>query len=337
MMTTFTVAAVQAEPVWLDVEGTLAKTEQLIEDAASSGASLIAFPEVWLPGYPMFLWLGTVASQMPLISRYHETSIAADGPEIERVRRAARRHRISVVFAFSERDRGTLHIAQMAIDDQGEVLFHRRKVKPTHVERALFGEGDGSDLVVVDTPLGRLGALACAEHAQPLSKYAMYAQGEQIHVASWPCFGLYRGTAWGLGPEMNLAATQVYAFEGGAFVIAATQVISQAGVDLFATTDEQRALLLPGGGFSRVFAPDGQQISTDLAEDDEGLVLAEVDLSRISVAKNAFDPAGHYSRPDVTQLIHHRTPREAVIDDESSSSRPTIPSIADVLDADDQS
>ena len=309
----YIVAAVQAEPAWLDLEGSIAKTECLIEEAATAGASLVAFPEVWIPGYPHFLWLGTVASQMPYIARYHESSITADGSEMARIRDAARRHSITVVLGYSERDAGTLYISQIAIGPEGEVLFHRRKVKPTHVERALYGEGDGSDLTVVDSPLGRLGALSCAEHVQPLSKYAMYAQNEQVHVASWPCFGLYRGTAWALGPEINLAATQVYAFEGGTFVIAATQVISAAGVDIFATTDEQRALLLPGGGFSRIFGPDGSQISTDLDENEEGLVLAEVDLASIALAKNAFDPAGHYSRPDATQLIHHRGRREPVV------------------------
>ncbi|WP_405867676.1 carbon-nitrogen hydrolase family protein [Streptomyces sp. NBC_01515] len=309
----FRAAAVQAEPVWLDAAAGVAKTVDLIAEAARGGAAIIAFPEVWIPGYPHFLWLGSVAAQVPFVGRYHANSLTVDGPELTAIRRAARQHGITVALGYSEKVYGSLHISQTVIAADGTVLLHRRKLRPTHVERSLFGEGDGSDLKVVDSPLGRLGALNCAEHVQPLSKYAMYAQGEELHIASWPCFGLYRDVAHQLSAEANIAATQVYAIEGGSFVLMATQVISPAGIDLFATTDEQRRLLSAGGGCSRIYGPDGRMITKALDEGEEALVYAEIDLDEISIAKNAYDPAGHYARPDATYLVHHREPRRPVV------------------------
>ncbi len=313
MAAAYRVAAVQAEPVWLDLDATVDKTIALIEQAAAHDVALVAFPETWIPGYPLFLWLGAVAGQMPQIARYHANSVTVDGPQLTAIRQAARRNGVTVALGHSEKDHGSLYMAQTLIGADGDVLLHRRKLKPTHVERSLFGEGDGGDLRVARTPLGRVGALNCWEHLQPLSKYALYAQHEQVHIAAWPAFGLYRGVAYALSAEANLAATQTYALEGGCFVIAATQVIGDAAFEAFATTDEQRALLGAGCGASRVFGPDGAPLGTPLADDAEGLLVAEVDLAQIDLAKNAADPAGHYARADVTRLLLDDRPRTPVI------------------------
>lgn len=313
MPTAYRVAAVQAEPVWLDLHATTDKTVSLIDEAADAGAALVAFPETWLPGYPLFLWMAPVAAQMPFIARYYANSVTLDGPHMTAVRRAARRRGITVVIGHSEREHGSLYMAQSIIGPDGAVLLHRRKLKPTHVERSLFGEGDGSHLAVVDTPLGRIGALNCWEHIQPLSKYAMYAQHEQVHIASWPTFSVYKGVAHALGAEANMAATQTYALEGGCFVLAATSVLSAEGIGVFASLDEQRGLIAPGGGSSRVYGPDASLLSAPLDEHTEGLVLADIDLAFIDLAKNAADPAGHYARPDATRLLHDQQPKSPVL------------------------
>ncbi|MGW2740994.1 carbon-nitrogen hydrolase family protein [Streptomyces sp. NPDC001450] len=313
MPTTYRVAAVQAEPVWLDADATVEKTIGLIEEAAAQDVALIAFPETWIPGYPTFLWLGAVAGQMPYVARYHANSMTVDGKHLTAIRQAARRTGVTVALGYSEKDHGSLYIAQTLIGPDGAVVLHRRKLKPTHVERTLFGEGDGSHLKVVDTPLGRLGALNCWEHLQPLSKYAMYAQHEQVHIAGWPAFGIYKGIAYALSAEANMAATQTYALEGGCFVLAATQVISETGIDVFASTDEQRALITAGAGSSRIFGPDGAPLGKPLDEHAEGLVIADVDLSLIDLAKNAADPAGHYAKADATRLLFDNRPKPAVV------------------------
>ncbi len=190
----FKAAVVQAEPAWLDARAGVDKAVLLIGEAAGNGARLIAFPEAWIPGYPHFLWLGPQAWGMQFVGRYHENSIVIGDELFGRLARAAADHRITVVIGVSERDKGSLYMAQFVFGADGTVVNTRRKLKPTHVERVLFGEGDGSDLAVHDIEgIGLLGALNCWEHLQPLTKYAMYGLGEQVHVASWPSFCLYRG------------------------------------------------------------------------------------------------------------------------------------------------
>ena len=309
----FRAAAVQAAPAFLDLDGTVDKAVALIEEAAKGGAQMIAFPETFIPGYPWFIWLDSPAWGMQFVQRYHDNSLVYGSPQADRLAKAARDNSIMVVMGQSEKDGGSLYMGQWIIGPDGETVAMRRKLKPTHVERTVFGEGDGSDLSVHDTPLGRVGALCCWEHLQPLSKYAMYAQNEQVHIAAWPSFSLYRGGAYALGPEVNNAASRIYAVEGGCFVVAPCNVVSQEMVDMLCTDDMKKALLLQGGGFAQIYAPDGQLMHAPLSETEEGLVYADIDIGMIPLAKAAADPAGHYARPDVTRLVLDKTPGDRVV------------------------
>ena len=201
------------------------------------------------------------------------------------------------------------------------MISRRRKLKPTHVARTVFAEGDGSDMTVVDTDLGRVGALCCWEHIQPLSKYAMYSQNEQIHVASWPSFSVYEGGAYALGPEVNTAASRIYAVEGQCFVLAACATVSDAMVEFLCDTPTKQQLLKKGGGYARIFGPDGSPMGENLAPDEEGLVIAEIDLNMIAIGKAAADPCGHYSRPDVFRLMFNRKPSPRVMDFDNDAAR----------------
>lgn len=310
----YRVAAVQAAPAFLDLDAGIDKAVGLIAEAARGGAQLVAFPETWLPGYPWFIWLDSPAWGMQFVQRYHDHSLVYGSPQAERLAAAAREHRITVVMGHSEKAGGSLYMGQWIIGPEGQTIARRRKLKPTHVERTVFGEGDGTDLAVHDTPLGRIGALCCWEHLQPLSKYAMYAQNEQVHIAAWPSFSLYRGGAYALGPEVNNAASRIYAVEGGCFVVAPCATVSPEMVQLLCGDDPvKRQLLLPGGGFAQIYAPDGQLMHAPLPEGEEGLVYADIDLGMIALAKAAADPAGHYARPDVTRLLLNRTPGDRVV------------------------
>jgi len=291
----YKVAVVQAAPAWLDLDASIDKSIGLIKEAADKGAKLIAFPEAFIPGYPWHIWMDSPA---------FDNSLSYDSAQAERLRDAVRKAKLTAVIGLSERDGGSLYLAQWSIGPDGETIAKRRKLRPTHAERTVYGEGDGSDLAVHARPdIGRLGALCCWEHLQPLSKYAMYAQNEQVHVAAWPSFSLYDPFAPALGAEVNNAASRVYAVEGSCFVLAPCATVSQAMIDELCDRPDKHALLHAGGGFAAIYGPDGSQIGEKLAPDQEGLLIAEIDLGAIGVAKNAADPAGHYSRPDVTRLL----------------------------------
>lgn len=310
----FKAAAVQAAPSFLDIQTGVTRAVAYIEEAAAAGAKLVVFPETWLPGYPNHIWLGPVAWQMQFVGRYFENSIEAGSVEDQTIAKAARDNNIQVSMGLSERAGGSLYIAQWHYGEDGELIKRRRKLKPTHVERTVFGEGDGSDLAVCETSIGRIGQLACWEHLQPLSKYAMYAQNEQIHCAAWPNLKLYEGGAYALGHQVNNAASMLYAVEGGCFVVAPCALVSKEQQDILCEGDPAKEALCPvGGGYSKIFAPDGQSIGSEISDTEEGIIYADIDLSMIPYAKGAADPAGHYSRPDVTRLMFNNKPQRPVM------------------------
>jgi nitrilase len=311
MQENFKVAVVQAAPEFMNLDAGVDKAIDLIRTAADNGARFVAFPECWLPGYPWWAWLSPTAMNVRYFQTYHENCLVVDSPQFQRLAAAASEHGIYLSMGASERDYGSLYISQFLFDDQGELVKARRKLKPTHMERTIFGEGDGSDLDVSDTALGRIGQLACWEHLQPLSKYAMYSMHEQLHVAAWPSFSLYP-QAYTLGSTLCNALSQVYAAEGQCFVLAPCGTVSDAMIKQMVETPEQAELLLPGGGFAQIYGPDGAPLCEPLPEHEEGLLYADIDFGAISIAKSFADPVGHYSRPDVTRLLLNREARDPV-------------------------
>lgn len=313
-MSTLKIAAVQASPVFLDLDKTVEKVISILDEAGSKGVDVISFPETFLPGYCFWPWLGSPAWGMQFVGRYFENSIVAGSKQDEAIKAAVKRNNLHAIIGVSERVDSSLYIAQWHYGRDGEVLSRRHKLKPTHVERTVFGEGNGSHLVVNDTDAGRIGGLCCWEHLQPLVKYAMYSQNEQIHAAAWPSLSLYEGKAYALGPEVNTGASQMYAAEGQCFVIAASSVVTEDMLETLCDTPDKRDLLPPGGGHARIYGPDGSPLAEPLAPDEEGILIAEVDLGMIAYAKAAGDPAGHYSRPDVLRLMINKDPSPRVMD-----------------------
>lgn len=302
-------AAVQAEPVWLDADATISKSIDLIEQAARAGAQIIAFPEVFIPGYPWWIWLDAPKWGAQFIVRHHENALTLGDARMQRLQAAAQENSIAVIMGYCERQAASRYMSQVFIDAQGSIVGNRRKLKPTHAERTVYGEGDGTDFLVYEFPFGRVGALNCWEHFQPLSKFMMYSLHEQIHVASWPSMSELGS------PQVSLKTSETvtcsYAIEGGCFVLCSTQVYGKAAQEIFCDTENKKELMPLGGGFSRIFGPGGESLAEPLKEDEEGILYADLDMSSILLAKAAADPVGHYARGDVLSLLvnsHGRAP-----------------------------
>ncbi len=248
------------------------------------------------------------------MQRYFDNALDYNSTEAERLRAAVKKAKLTAVFGLSERDGGSLYLAQWLVGPDGETIAKRRKLRPTHVERTVFGEGDGSHIAVHDRPdIGRLGALCCWEHTQPLTKYAMYSQNEQVHVGAWPSFSMYEPFAHALGAEVNNAVSQVYAVEGSCFVLAPCAVISQAMVDEMVDSEDKKMLVHAGGGHAMIYGPDGRALVKKLPEAEEGLLYADIDLGAIGVAKKRGPIRQATIRaPDVTRLLFNNKPAKRV-------------------------
>jgi nitrilase len=305
----FTVAAVQAAPVFLDRAATLEKACDLIAQAGREGARLVAFTESFIPAYPDWVWAlpaGEERLHSELFAELLANAVDVPGPETDRLGQAARQAGVHVVMGVNERNReasgASLYNTLLFLDAQGDLLGKHRKLVPTAGERLVWAQGDGSTLQVFDTPLGRLGGLICWENYMPLARYALYAWGVQIYVAAtWD-----RGEVW-------LATLRHIAREGGAVVIGAGMALRMD--DIPGRFEFKRFYQDPGEwintGDSAILGPDGEFLAGPLRE-QEGILLAEVDPVRLRGSKWMLDVAGHYGRPDVFQLTVRRQANPAI-------------------------
>jgi cyanide hydratase len=319
-ITKYKAAAVQAEPGWFDLEASVQKTIKWIDEAGAAGCKLVVFPETWIPGYPYWMWRYSYDDTLALLKAYKLNSLASDSPEMIRIRSAARRNSIYVVLGYSEIDLATCYLAQIIIAPSGTVLSHRRKIKPTHVERLIFGEGTGDSLdSVVQTDIGRLGCFNCWENLNPLLKAHSAALGEQVHVAAWPLYPP-ETTRKGLDPYTNVADPQAdiitpsYAIETATWVLAPFQIVSDEGAKK--NTPEhlwKDGTKAPGCGFSRIIKPDGSRAVADPDTHFEGLLIGEIDLEETILPKSLLDMGGHYTRPDLIRLLVDKRPKSFVV------------------------
>ena len=294
------VAIVQAEPVYLDLGASVERVVELTAEAAALGAQLVVFGETWLPGYPAWLdecpgaALWDHAPTKDVFLRLRRASLVVPSPESELLADAARRHEVTLVVGANERvdagpGNGTLYNSILVFGPDGSLLNRHRKLVPTYTERLVWGQGDGTGLRTVETPVGRLGALVCWEHWMPLARHALHVAGEQIHVALWPTV-----------KEMHQVASRHYAFEGRCFVLAAGTLMRAR--DLPAELAEPAQLedpdrfVLRGG--SAIVGPDGSWVAEPVF-DEEAIVVADLELDAIDRERLTLDVTGHYSRPDV--------------------------------------
>jgi nitrilase len=296
-MTLVRVAMVQAAPVAFDRDATLEKTRELIAQAAARGAQLIVFPEAFVSGYPRGLDFGVrVGSRTPagreLFRRYWESSVDVPGPAVDFISAAVRQAGAHVAIGVIERDRGTLYCSVLFLAPDGTLLGKHRKLMPTAGERLVWGFGDGSTMPVLETPIGRLGAVICWENYMPLLRMHMYAQGIQLYCAP---------TAD--DRETWLPTLRHIALEGRCFVLGCNQFARRCDypADYPVLQEEDPETIMSRGG-SCIIDPLGRVLAGPLF-DAPGILTADLDLDEIARGKFDFDVAGHYARPDVFRLV----------------------------------
>jgi nitrilase len=303
---TIKAAVIQKPPVLLDRAKTIEAALASIEEAARNGASLMVFPEAYVPGYPTWIWRlrpgGDMALSGELHARLRENAVDLQRGDLQPLQDAAARHRATIVIGINELDSAfsgtTLFNTVVVIGPDGKFLNRHRKLMPTNPERMVWGMGDASGLKVVDTPAGRLGSLICWESYMPLARYALYAQDIEIYVAP----------TWDTG-ESWLATMRHIAKEAGCWVIGTATALQ--GSDIPADFPERDRLFTPeewiNDGDAVVVKPMGAVAAGPLKR-EKGILYAEIDREAARRARRSLDVCGHYSRPDIFSFAVDRRP-----------------------------
>lgn len=310
----FTAAAVQAAPVFLDTAATVDKAVSLIHEAAAGGARLVAFPEVFIAGYPYWSWIMTPLEGSAWFERLYRSAILVPGPEVDALCSAARKANINVVIGVNERaghSLGTIYNTVLTIGADGRLLGRHRKLVPTWAEKLTWAPGDASGLKVHQTDIGPLGALACGENTNTLARYALLAQGELVHVANYISLPV-------APPDYDMAEAikvraMAHSFEGKVFTVVSCSTVSEEIICAMEREKPGVRTLLErkNSAFSAIIGPDGRVVGEPLL-DEEGIVYGEIDLGRCIQLKQMHDIVGHYNRFDIFELKVNTAPQRPI-------------------------
>ncbi|KAM5344950.1 hypothetical protein ACJ41O_010812 [Fusarium nematophilum] len=338
MSTPIRIAACHVSPVFLSARQTTAKAISLIKQAAENKAKLVIFPETYIPAFPIWSSLRPPTENHDLFKRMALESIYADGDEIRAIRATAKQLNVMVSIGLSEKVRSssaTLYNSNILVGTEGEVLIHHRKLVPTFFEKLTWAPGDGHGLRVAETPYGKIGNLICGENTNPLARYTLMAQGEQIHISTWPSVWPTRiqssTSQGGDAPEKpnydNVAANRTRAaahcFEAKCFGVLCSAVLGEDAIEAIADgfphllqvlEQSQRGatqFLDPTGALLPGFVVDDAQghVATEFLQSDEGILYADVDVEDCIEGKQYHDVVGGYQRLDVFDLKVDRTRR----------------------------
>lgn len=346
------VAACHASPVFLSAKQTTAKALTLIQQAAENKANLVVFPETFIPAFPIWSTLRPPTDNHDFFKRMALESIYSDGTEINAIRREAKRLNVMVSIGFSEAVRfssATLYNSNMIIGGSGEVLVHHRKLMPTFFEKLTWAPGDGYGLRTADTPFGKIGNLICGENTNPLARYSLMAQGEQLHISTWPPIwptrvpklssvqddaavpGTPETSSVSRGADYdNVAANRVRAaahcFEAKCFGVLCAAKLGRDAIDAISPglgPDAVRALEQAQQGATMFLDPTGapmpgfvfeekSAVPRELLQDTEGILYTDMDFEDCIEGKQYHDVVGGYQRLDVFDLRVNRARRDPV-------------------------
>lgn len=326
----YKVAAMHVAPVFLDTEATLQKTCSLIEEAARNGARLVAFPETYVPAFPIWCALRAPLYNHDFFKALAASAVRVDGPEIARVRAAARAAGVIVSLGFNEGTTasvGCIWNANVLIDEEGRIVNHHRKMVPTFWEKLVWSNGDGAGLRVCETALGRIGMLICGENTNPLARFALMAQGEQVHISSfppvWPARDPEDGGHYNIADAIRIRVAN-HSFEGKLFNIVSAGYLDKRGRDALAKNDPEIGRILDHSprGVSMIIGPAGEPISKILCE-EEGILYADVNLEDAVELKQLHDVVGYYNRFDIFRLTVDRSANRPVTFEDSGAQADT--------------
>lgn len=292
------VAVVQATPALFDKNRTLNIVADWTKKAAQEGAQLILFPEAFIPCYPRGLSFGAVVGSRKAEGRehwlkYNSESVVVPSTDTERLAQIAKEHQVYLIIGIIEKDQtSSLYCTMLYFSPDGKLMGKHRKLKPTGSERIIWGEGDGSDLQVFNTPFGKLGGLICWENYMPLARFALYQQNIQIYLAPTADHR-----------ESWIASMQHIACEGRCFVLGCNQYVQKEDYpEAFQAEIVNQPDVMSKGG-SVIVDPLGNIIAGPLW-DQEGILFAGIDVEDTVRGKLDFDATGHYNRPDVFEFSY---------------------------------
>ena len=309
----FKAATVQTSPVFLNAEKTIDKAIAFIKEASENGAQLIAFPEVFVSGYPYWNWLMTPVQGSKWYEKLYKSAITADGSEVKRICDAAKEFNIHIVIGINERGTsfGEIYNTNLIIDNVGNLIGKHRKLVPTWAEKLTWTSGDGSSLKVYKTEIGPIGTLACGENTNTLARFALLAQGELIHIANYISLPV-APPDYDMAEAIKIRAA-AHSFEGKLFTIVSCSTISQEIKDALRedVPNVDELLTRKNSAFSGFIGPNGAAIGTPLI-DEEGIVYADIDLEKCIQPKQMHDILGHYNRFDIFDLRVNTAPTKNI-------------------------
>lgn len=319
----FRVAVTQVAPVFLDTDKTIDKVCSLVLESAKSGARLVVFPETFVPAFPIWCALRAPIHNHAWFNKLAASTVRVPGPEIDRVAAAARKAGVFVSLGINEgtaASLGCIWNSNVLIGDDGQILNHHRKLVPTFWEKLAWANGDGAGLRVVDTSIGKLGMLICGENFNPLARYSLMAQGEQVHISTyppvWPAHDPKDAGAYDVASAIRIRAG-AHALEAKVFNVVASSYMDAAMLDALSDGDPEARRVLEHSprGVSMVVSPTGAVVD-QLTPDTEGILYSEIDIAQCVEPKQLHDLVGSYNRFDVFQLTVNRSAnRPAVFKD----------------------